>query len=339
MLFKYLAFRRLGKNHVEASRFILLERFSEDEFKTTTGNAERTWWFNMVTLFAALSQAIKLFGMRGIIATQLIGMAYLVSYAAIEVLLLSVGPDWPGDLKPVPSDIERYDERLRIWTERLQIMAIQLQRMAWTWVVLDLWSNNVVEAALGLGVSPPLRKLSQRTLHIAIVAGASLCLGICIILFMSCFLSLKSSRCASLFALDNKRNGEDVESRRIQENFYEKRQLPLKILLFNLATHGAHAAMLNTHSTTWSDFYTSIELARLMIAWYVLIIAALLLFPVFKAIARIDSVKRKFSCVGSIREWGNVHFAFSNVVICVVYYAILYDVKGTRKPSWTDNLG
>ena len=60
-------------------------------------------------LFGALSQAIKLLGMRGIIVTQVIGMIYLVSYAAIELLLLSVGPDWQGDSISISPDIERFN--------------------------------------------------------------------------------------------------------------------------------------------------------------------------------------------------------------------------------------
>ena len=341
ILFKYLAFRRLGMNHVDTARFIIRKRFSERELQDTAGRPERTWFFKTVILFGALSQAIKLLGMRGIIATQVIGMVYFVSYAAIEVLLLSIGPDWSGNPMSVSPDIEWFNERLRIWTERLQLMVIQLQRMAWTWIVLALWSNEVVEAAVGLGLSPSLRTRSQRTLHVTIFAGANLCLGLCVVFFLFCVLAFISSRCASIFSQDDRRNGEDIELRHTQSNSFMKRRLPLKILLFNLTTHGAHTAILNTYFNTWNIFYESIELAQLMIAWYVLLLAMLLHFLVFLAVARIckDDVKRKFLLDGSIREWASLHFAASNIVIGMIYYACLYDPKGTRKPPWTENLG
>ena len=356
IIFKYLALRWMGMGHVNSARYIAQERFSVQELDATADQPERTCWFKAVMAFGALSQAIKLLGMHGIIATQVIGMAYLVSYATIEVLMLSVGQSWRGNPISVPQDIKRFNKHLQKSTERLFLTVIQLQRIAWTWTIFSLGSDGTLETVLGFEVSPLSRTRLQLTLYVIIVASTTLCLGVCAISLVLCVLAFAGSFCTHLLSQDYRRDGENVCSifvrmvdffllpPGIQPNppsLRAKRRHFLKLLLFNLFTHGAHATILKTHFATWNGFYKSVELARLMIAWYVLMSAMLAHFLAVRVVACVCTAdaRQRFVLEGSGIAWLCFHFAISNVIIGTVYYAYLYDSKGTIRPAWTENLG
>ena len=395
ILLEYLAFLWKGKNHVDSARCIVEQR----EFEPTTGRDEKTWWFKTVVFFGALTQAVKLFGMHGIIATQVIGMTYLVSYAVIEVLLRSAGSDSRTDSIPEPSDkkvIERLDKGLKA----CNITMIQLQRIVWTWIISSLGSDEMVQSRLGIGGTASSRTLLQRILHVTTIASNTLCLGLCAAFLASCAVYGISCCCGclpmvnytynigtklrgiakSIFlspdlgqaAPDSEQAAPDLQLARQESP--AKSRIFLKLVLFNLLTHGAHVAIWIPHFPTWDHFYYSLNLARLAIAFGTLICAMLVHFlaftigsclyyliqrwyhprgqnaltPVHPYFAYGDDtngawdtaeVRQIFVVDDFTRAWAAFHFAAMNIIVGMLYYAYLYDPKDTGKLPWTDNLG
>ena len=245
---------------------------------------------------------------------------------------------------------------LHTWTIRLQVTVILLQRIVWTWVVSSLGSDDVVEAALGLGVKASSRTRTQHVLHVTSAASTTFCLGLCVTCLALCALSFIRSCCIRLLPRNGARHGEHLEMilRRTADFFllppglqptcrisYVISRHLLKFVLFNLLAHGAQTAVLKAHFVTWDSFYNSLELARLVVAWYILFSTMIVHFFAFKIVARMctDDGRRRFMLGGSTRGWASFHFSLSNVITGMVYYARLYDPKGTRKPQWTENLG
>ena len=352
ILLVYLVFRCRGKSHVGSARCIVKQR----ELQPTTGRDERTLWFKSVLFFGALTQAVKLFGMHGIIATQVIGMIYLVAYAVIEVLQRSAGSDWQRDSISISPDIERLNKGLKT----CNIIVIQLQRVAWTWIISSLGSDEMVKAKFGIGGTASSRTLLQRILHVTTIASTTLCLGLCATFLALCAVYGISCCCGRHPAVNRTCNVgtrirgmaksvflppnleyqvPDLQPAR-QESHVKSRNL-LKFVLFNFLTHGAHIAIWIPHFTTWNSFYNSINLARLAVAFHMLICVMLVHFLAFKIVSYLymAGIRQIFVADDLTRGWAAFHFAVSNIIVSMVYYAYLYDSKGTRKLPWTDNLG
>ncbi|MCJ1400754.1 hypothetical protein MMC11_003962 [Xylographa trunciseda] len=78
----------------ESARATLYWRFHEDGVDPDEqANIEQGWFRALVFIFGALPQTIKIVGLQGVALTQALSMAYLASFAVVELLVYLAGKD------------------------------------------------------------------------------------------------------------------------------------------------------------------------------------------------------------------------------------------------------